>query len=232
MVSRLTVAALAQWPLAYASVAGRSAGDGENGEQAREQRRIRRRNETPTAGVDVADPQVAVIVTSQDHSELLGLTLRSVQLQDFTEWECIVVDDASLDDAVAVAQSFAAVDSRFTVLAHDRTRGLSGRPQHRHRRRPGAVGLLPRRRRSSPRRLLRSRFDALFDPAGRRRRVVLRLGRDRRRRRDSTSVCSGAWRAGRHDVASADLTAGASFCPRARWFVGRTFRPSAASTRH
>jgi glycosyltransferase involved in cell wall biosynthesis len=47
------------------------------------------------------------------------------QLQEFTEWECIVVDDPSLDDAVQVAQRFAAVDPRFTVLVHDRVRGLS-----------------------------------------------------------------------------------------------------------
>ncbi len=50
--------------------------------------------------IAVADPQIAVIVTSRDRAELLGLALRSVQLQDFTDWECIVVDDASLDDAV------------------------------------------------------------------------------------------------------------------------------------
>ena len=93
--------------------------------RAREERRLRRRNETPTPGPKVAHPQVAVIITSKDRSELLGLALRSVQLQDFIEWECIVVDDASLDDAVAVAQSFATIDSRFSVLAHDFTRGLS-----------------------------------------------------------------------------------------------------------
>ncbi len=56
---------------------------------------------------------------------MLGLTLRSVQMQDLAEWECIVVDDASLDDAVQVAQSFAAIDQRFVILAHDQVRGLS-----------------------------------------------------------------------------------------------------------
>jgi hypothetical protein len=92
---------------------------------AREQRRVRRLNEAPTGGVAVADPQVAVIVTSRDRAELLGLALRSVQLQDFTDWECVVVDDASLDDAVYVAQTFAAVDPRIIIVAHDRPRGLS-----------------------------------------------------------------------------------------------------------
>jgi hypothetical protein len=94
-------------------------------ESALQQKRTRRLNETPTPGVEVADPKITVIVTSRDRSELLALALRSVQLQDFSEWECIVVDDASLDDSVGVAQSFAAVDGRFRVLAHDRVRGLS-----------------------------------------------------------------------------------------------------------
>src|SRR5262245_45687358 len=87
--------------------------------------RDRRRGEAPGPGVAVAEPRITVIVTSRDRAELLHLALRSVQLQDFTAWECIVVDDASLDDAVQVAQSFAAVDPRFAVLAHDRVRGLS-----------------------------------------------------------------------------------------------------------
>jgi glycosyl transferase family 2 len=87
--------------------------------------RTRRDSEMPTPGIDVCEPMITVIVTSRDRAELLGLALRSVQLQDFAEWECIVVDDASLDDAVQVAQTFAAVDKRFTVLSHDRVRGLS-----------------------------------------------------------------------------------------------------------
>jgi glycosyltransferase involved in cell wall biosynthesis len=93
--------------------------------RAQQDRRARRRSEAPTHGIVVDDPRIAVIVTSRDRAELLGLALRSVQLQDFTEWECIVVDDASLDDAVEVAQSFAEVDPRFTVLAHDCARGLA-----------------------------------------------------------------------------------------------------------
>ena len=105
---------------------------------ARQELRMRRRIEAPTDGIAVDDPKITVIVTSRDRAELLGLALRSVQLQDFTAWECIVVDDASLDDAVQVAQSFAAVDPRFTVLAHDRVaacrrRGTPGSPPPGHR---------------------------------------------------------------------------------------------------
>ena len=54
-----------------------------------------------------------------------GYALRSVQLQRFENWECVVVDDGSLDNAVPVAQAFAEVDQRFRVLVHAECRGLS-----------------------------------------------------------------------------------------------------------
>jgi hypothetical protein len=79
----------------------------------------------PQAGKPASSPQVAIVVTSKDRDDLLGLALRSVQLQQFENWECIVVDDASLDNAVAVAQAFAEVDPRFRVLTHAECRGLS-----------------------------------------------------------------------------------------------------------
>ncbi len=73
----------------------------------------------------VEEPLVSVVVTSRNRSELLGIALRSLQLQDLEAWEAIVVDDASTDDAVLVAQSFAAADARFRVLAHDTRLGPS-----------------------------------------------------------------------------------------------------------
>jgi hypothetical protein len=73
----------------------------------------------------VVEPQITVVVTSRDRAELLTVALRSVQWQDFEAWECIVMDDASTDDAVLVAQSFAAVDGRFRVFVHDAAQGPS-----------------------------------------------------------------------------------------------------------
>ena len=86
-----------------------------------------------------------------------------------------------------------------------------GRPQHRDRRRPGvrwsassttAIFSLPARCAAGSMRSW---------PAGRRRRLVLRLGPDRRGRRDSSSVAAPRPVAGRQDVAFADLAAGAAF---------------------
>jgi hypothetical protein len=83
-----------------------------------ELRGLRRRGTTlPRPGKYVAAPEITVVVTSRDRSELLQIALRSVQRQDFEAFECIVVDADSTDDAVFAAQSFAAVDHRFRVLS-------------------------------------------------------------------------------------------------------------------
>jgi hypothetical protein len=79
----------------------------------------------PTAGQRVDNPDVTVVVTSRNRAELLPIALRSIQLQKIRAFECIVVDEDSTDDAVAVAQAFAGVDSRFRILSHDRALGLA-----------------------------------------------------------------------------------------------------------
>lgn len=87
---------------------------------------LRRRPITePRPGRAAARPEITVVVTSCDRAELLATALRSVQMQDFPAFECIVVDEDSTDDAVLVAQSFAAVDPRFRILHHDVRRGPS-----------------------------------------------------------------------------------------------------------
>ena len=70
-------------------------------------------------------PAITIVVTSCNRAELLQLALRSIQLQDFSRWECVVVDDASLDFSLRVAQEFAAVDPRFRVIKHETARGPS-----------------------------------------------------------------------------------------------------------
>lgn len=46
-------------------------------------------------------------------------------MQDFTEWECIVVDDNSTDFTTPVAQEFVDVDPRFRLLRHSESLGPS-----------------------------------------------------------------------------------------------------------
>jgi len=80
---------------------------------------------TPTVGPGATAPLVSVIVTTLNRSELLPIALRSIQMQDLDEWECIVIDDGSTDYSVAAAQAFVDKDDRFSVIRHDRQRGLA-----------------------------------------------------------------------------------------------------------
>lgn len=65
-------------------------------------------------------PRVSVIMAVYNCESYLAQTLDSVLAQTFTDWECIIVDDASTDGTAAVGQAYAARDSRFKVHVQDR----------------------------------------------------------------------------------------------------------------
>lgn len=71
----------------------------------------------------MAVPLVSVLLPARDAAATIAASLRSVQRQRFEDWECIVVDDGSIDDTLARVRAFAAADARFTVVATPR-RGL------------------------------------------------------------------------------------------------------------
>jgi glycosyltransferase involved in cell wall biosynthesis len=58
-------------------------------------------------------PAISVIVPCYNQAEYLSETLQSVLDQDYSEWECIIVDDGSLDNTKEVAQQWTDKDSRF-----------------------------------------------------------------------------------------------------------------------
>lgn len=62
---------------------------------------------------DKAAPLVSVIVPCYNYGAFLGEALDSVLAQTFTDWECIIVDNASTDDTKAVAEKYARKDARF-----------------------------------------------------------------------------------------------------------------------
>lgn len=71
-------------------------------------------------------PKVSVIVPSYNLEKYLGETLQSVVNQTFTDWECIVVENASTDGSLALAQGFAAKDARFKLLPLPENQGVAG----------------------------------------------------------------------------------------------------------
>jgi glycosyltransferase involved in cell wall biosynthesis len=61
-------------------------------------------------------PRVTIVVPVRNRARLLPQTLASVSGQTYAAWDCVIVDDASTDGSLEVAQSFAARDPRFKVL--------------------------------------------------------------------------------------------------------------------
>lgn len=69
--------------------------------------------------------KVSIIVPSYNLAEYLPETLRSVQEQHFTDWECIVVENGSADGSLAVAREFEGRDKRFRVEVLSVNEGVS-----------------------------------------------------------------------------------------------------------
>ena len=62
-------------------------------------------------------PELSVLLPAFNGARTLGAALRSVQRQSEPRWECIVVDDGSTDDTLALARAAAHTDARIQVLA-------------------------------------------------------------------------------------------------------------------
>lgn len=78
-----------------------------------------------------AVPQVSVIIPAFNVEAYLAETLRSVQAQTHTDWEAIVVDDASPDRTREVAGAFARADPRIRCLALGQNSGRPAVPRNR-----------------------------------------------------------------------------------------------------
>jgi hypothetical protein len=73
---------------------------------------------------EAADPPLMTIVAVvKDADQRLPFVLSRLQRRRFDRWECVVVDDASQDRTLEVAQRFARGDHRFRVLANRRRVG-------------------------------------------------------------------------------------------------------------
>ena len=70
-----------------------------------------------------ARPGVTVAISSYNYARYLPATLHSALAQEGVDLEVIVVDDASSDDSVRIAQDAARRDPRVRVIAHEANRG-------------------------------------------------------------------------------------------------------------
>ena len=70
-----------------------------------------------------ASPTVSIIMASHNSAPFIAESIRSVQAQDFQDWELLVSDDASTDDTCDVVRALQAKDDRIKLLASSVNRG-------------------------------------------------------------------------------------------------------------
>jgi len=71
-------------------------------------------------------PTVSVIIATHNYGSFLPEALQSVLSQTYSDWECIIVDDASTDNTEVIAREWMEKDSRFQYIKNNRNLGASG----------------------------------------------------------------------------------------------------------
>ncbi|CAL6036850.1 Glycosyl_transferase family 2 protein [Hexamita inflata] len=69
-----------------------------------------------------AQPQVSVIIPLYNHYQHINNSIQSILSQSYSNFNIIVVDDASTDGSSAIVQKLSA-DPRITLIQHKTTRG-------------------------------------------------------------------------------------------------------------
>ena len=72
-----------------------------------------------------ATPKVSVITPAYKAARYIGQAIESVQAQTLTDWEMIIVDDASPDETAAVVECYLD-DPRIKLIRSERNRGECG----------------------------------------------------------------------------------------------------------
>lgn len=66
-----------------------------------------------------------VLLPVYNGASTLRTAVESILAQDDPDFELLIIDDASTDTSVAIAESYAAADARVTVVRHSRNAGLA-----------------------------------------------------------------------------------------------------------
>lgn len=67
---------------------------------------------------------ISIITTSYNYNEYISETIKSVLAQTYSDWELIIVDDASTDNSVETIKTFCD-DKRIKLICHDKNKGLA-----------------------------------------------------------------------------------------------------------
>lgn len=71
------------------------------------------------------EPTVSIIVPNCNYAKFIPDAIASIKAQTLTDWECIIIDDASTDNSVEVIKSLIADDDRFRLIVNPEPRGIS-----------------------------------------------------------------------------------------------------------
>jgi glycosyltransferase involved in cell wall biosynthesis len=69
------------------------------------------------------DPLVSILMTSYNREKYIAIAIESVLALNYSNFELIIVDDASKDNTVKIAQKFALLDSRIKVIVNEENLG-------------------------------------------------------------------------------------------------------------
>lgn len=68
-------------------------------------------------------PMVSVLMTAFNREDFIAEAIESVLASTYTDFELIICDDCSVDDTVAIANKYAAADSRVKVFVNEKNIG-------------------------------------------------------------------------------------------------------------
>ncbi|MCY2687856.1 glycosyltransferase family 2 protein [Salinimicrobium sp. TH3] len=73
-------------------------------------------------------PKIGILLATYNRAHLIHDTLDSISAQTYENWECIIVDDHSIDSTAEVVADYCEKDPRFSYFLKDESfsRGLSG----------------------------------------------------------------------------------------------------------
>lgn len=71
-------------------------------------------------------PVVSVLIRACNAEKFLEEAIESVQMQDFKDWEILILDDASDDATAVIAQRMASIDLRIRHIRHESRLGRAG----------------------------------------------------------------------------------------------------------
>lgn len=70
-------------------------------------------------------PKISVIIGAHNCADTIEVSIKSILDQTFSDWECLICDDASSDSTFDILKSIYGENKKFTILRNERNLGLA-----------------------------------------------------------------------------------------------------------